>query len=219
MNMELDYTEVVVSAIGLLGVLISAWYGYRTKYRGEEQESHRADQAENEMKFQRAALSFAAYLEEWAVIESDARYLLENTNVDRFMILRAWNGARDPKWTTSVYQMRMEGQEPIQYVHFELDADYQSRLREISDRRFMTFAVDEIPESFIKRIYQAEGVKHSSWFLIDEHELEREDGNKAKAITYCSFATHGDEPLTPDELTRCQILVGRLKACSASFDK
>lgn len=212
--MTLDYTEVIVAALGALSALGMAWFNYRKKDRAASHEHARADQAELEMKFQRAALSFSSYLEEWSVIEAEARRILEETVVDRFMILRAWNGTHDPRWTTAVYQMRLAGQEPVQYVHFELDEDYQTRLREISARNYIHFMVNDIPDSNIRRIYEAEGVTNSAWFLIDEQKPE---GTDAKAITYCSFATHKDEPMPEEVLTRCQVLVGRLKGASASF--
>ena len=203
--------ETIISAIlGFLGVCITAGFGY-AKWK---KENKKAQQAESEMKFQRAALSFEEFLEEWAVIHHELKDLLETTCLDRFLILRAWNGHHEPRWTTAVFQIRLGNQEAVSYVHYELDTDYQSRIREISLRNDMTFSTKDLPASGIKEVYQAEGVKAAAWFLINEDVLEN---SGSKAVTYCSFATKSEEKIPDEVMTRCRILVGRLKGAALSF--
>ena len=168
------------------------------------------DQAENEMGFQKAALSFTDFVGEWGEIEKELHSLVKETDIDRFLILRAWNGTLKPKWTTAVYQYREGSQEPRSYIHFELDDDYAFRLSQIISTGSLVFAVEEIPDSYVRQIYNAEGVKHSAWFFLSRKELET--NKDCVAISYCSFATHSDEQLDENTLTRCRILVSRLKS-------
>jgi hypothetical protein len=208
----LDWTAIVVAMISCIGVIVSAVYGY-LKIR---EQNHRVQQAEAEMKFQKKALGFASFVEEWAAIEQEAQDIMKNTCIDRFLILRAWNGMLDPRWTTAIYQMRMEGQSPVSYVHFELDIDYQARLREISGRRTsMRFKVNEIPPSRVKDVYDIEGIKSAAWFHL---HTEKIPDSSTVGITYCSFATHEDVEIDDATMTRLGILVSRLKGAVLSFD-
>lgn len=176
-----------------------------------EQERH---QAESEMRFQRAALEFPDFIEEWSHISEDVVRLIEETCIDRFIILRAWNGHLEPRWTTAVYQIREVGQKPVSYVHFELDIDYVQRLREISITNSMMFNVDDIPDSAIKEVYRAEGVKSAIWAHL--HSATTPEG--ASSHTYCSFATHNEGGIDEATQTMCKIITGRLKGIALSFD-
>lgn len=204
-------TEVIVALIGLAGTLATAYMGHK-KLKNSK---HKLVQAESELKFQQKALDFGAFMEEWSGTHDDIVSLLENTCIDHFLMFRAWNGRLDPRWTTAVFQMRLGNQEPVSYVHFELDTDYVSRLKEISIRNVIAFAVEDIPDCAIKRVYEAEGVKHAVWVHITSEEVQ---GSDTVTHTYCSFATHGDEPIDQKLITKCQILGGRLKGIAFSFN-
>lgn len=203
-------TEVIVALIGLAGTLATAYLGHK-KLKNSK---HKLNQAESELKFQQKALDFGAFMEEWSGTHDDIVSLLENTCIDRFLMFRAWNGRLAPRWTTAVFQMRLGNQEPVSYVHFELDTDYVSRLKEISIRNVIAFAVEDIPDCAIKRVYEAEGVKHAVWVHITSEEVPNSD---TVTHTYCSFATHDDEPIDQNLITRCQILGGRLKGIAMQF--
>ena len=45
----------------------------------------------------------------WAGIENDLKSLLDETCIDRFLVLRAFNGQEKPKWTNAIFQMRSVG--------------------------------------------------------------------------------------------------------------
>ena len=121
--LEPGWTQVIVASIGAAGAVAVAMIG---KTRLAQRQLR---QAENELLFQRESLTFPEFVGEWAETHTDLIQLLEDTNVDRFMIFRAWNGILEPRWTTSVYQLRAGEQEPLAYIHFELDSDYVERLR------------------------------------------------------------------------------------------
>jgi|DEB0MinimDraft_6_1074348.scaffolds.fasta_scaffold00348_4 hypothetical protein len=196
--------DVLVAIFGFLGVLSTAWFGYLANKNRKLR-----TQAESEMRFQQAALSFTDFIEEWGEIHAELKALVSDTCIDRFMILRAWNGSRNPRWMTAVYQYRQGSQDPVSYIHFELDDDYVSRLNHIVARGSMLFSTNGLPPSVIKDVYEAEGVKHSAWFYIASQHLDKNPD--CRAITYCSFATHHSESISPSVLIRCRILVGRMK--------
>lgn len=202
--------EIVVALIGLVGAIATAII-YNNKNKRTQHSLH---QAESELKLQQKALDFGAFMEEWAGTHDDILHLLENTCIDRFLIFRAWNGRLAPRWTTAVFQMRLGNQEPVSYVHFELDTDYVSRLKEVSIRNVVAFEVKGLQDCAIKRVYEAEGVKHAVWVHITSEAV---DGTDTVAHTYCSFATHDDRPIDEHLITKCQILGGRLKGIALSF--
>lgn len=203
------YAEIAVAVIGLIGICITAWVGRQKQIK----QKVRADQAESEMRFQRAALDFGGFMAEWGETHSEIEKLLKETEIDRFLILRAWNGHLNPKWTTAVFQMRIGDQEPISYVHFELDADYVSKLKDISINNTIHFSTSGIPDSAIKRVYEAEGVKYAVWCHISTDKTP----SGAAVHTYCSFATKDNPSVAQSTITRCSILAGRLKGVAMAF--
>ena len=198
------------SIIGACAVVASATMGYLATTR----QRLKKEQAENEMDLQRAALDFTGFLSEWSGVQEELEVLMRDSEVDRFLILRAWNGHLTPRWTTAIYQVRRGKQSPVQYIHFELDGDYVERLKHIDANGFMYLDVDSLPESAIKQIYSAEGVTASAWYHLESLGFQ---GGKSRAVTYCSFATHDESKLTEDTLTRCRILAGRLKGVALSL--
>jgi hypothetical protein len=209
--MEATTAQIIIALVTLVGVLGTACVGLWGTFIKAR---YKLTQATAEMEFQSAALSFEDFLEDWDSIEKDIDTLQNNSPIDRFLILRAWNGMLEPRWTTAIYQRRQGLQEPIGYTHFELDTDYQQKLQEISIRSNMVLTIEQMPEGKIKDIFLAEGVKHAVMFLIDRKEMK---GSKTKAITYCTFATHEDTPIAHDHLVRCAQIVGRLKGASLAF--
>lgn len=204
--------EIVVALIGLSGVILTAGIGVMRV----QLERKRLNQAEHEVRFQRAALGFPEFVEEWGEIGAELIKLMEETTIDRFMVLRAWNGHLEPRWTTAVYQLRAAGQAPVAYIHFELDQDYISRVQKIVQEGPQLMVTAKLPHSEIKRVYKAEGVTASMWAHLDT--FQSSDG-VSKALAYCSFGTHSHELIDDATQTRCRILVGRLKGLAVSFDR
>lgn len=196
--------EIVAGSFAILSVILgNEWRKANTEKRNQEAE----------IRFQSAALSFEDFLLDWGEIDAGVRDLFEKTNVDRFLLLRAWNGHSDPKWTTAFFQIRDGIHEPVSYVHFELDDDYVNRLMQIKSRGMIHFSSADLPESAIKRVYDLEKVKSSAWFFLDRRTLE---GTNSSAITYCSFASHSAGELSQDEITKAQIIVSRIKGLLAN---
>jgi len=206
-----SFTNIVVALAGLAGVGFTAFMGYLKLMT----ERTKLIQAEQEMRFQRAALEFPDFIEEWGEISKDIVRLMSETNVDRFLILRAWNGYLEPRWTTAVYQIRETDQEPVSYVHFELDESYILLLRDINRTNTSYMEVESMPDSKLRDVYLAEGVQAS---LICHLATFQPVGTQSRAHTYCTFATHSDEHLDSKTITRCSIIAARLKGLATSFD-
>lgn len=208
-----DWSSVFVEALAFLTVLVTSIYGlYRLNH-----EKKKSLQAQREMSFQRAALSFPEFIEEWNDIGKDVLNLIENTNLDRFIILRAWNGHLEPRWTTAFYQIREANQEPISYIHFELDGNYVNMLRDISINGSVLIKTEELPDKAdLKAIYRAEGVTTS--YVVHLGSFVEKDSGSA-AVTYCTWATHKEEGFSSDEVTKFKITSARLKGMLESFDE
>lgn len=205
--------EIIVAIIGMVSAVLVSWITLLSvKYKNSKTAFR---MAERELNFQRAALDFGTFIHDWGETHKELRNLLENTDIDRFIIFRAWNGEGRARWTTSVFQMRLGAQEPIQYVHFELDDDYVTRLRKIVRDGILYFKVCEIPDSAIKYVYEAEGVLTSVWCHIISENV---DNSKSATHTYCSFASHIAEELDDATITKCKIMAGRLKGVANSFN-
>jgi hypothetical protein len=200
---------VIVALIGLVGVLATVVLGY-TKLQRE------LGQAKLEMRFQRAALSFPEFVEEWHEISHDILLLMSETVVDRFLVLRAWNGHMEPRWTTALFQLRTDGQMPVAYVHFELDTDYVNRLREVTQKNNVYLVTKDLPpDSALAEVYRSEGVTAS---LVSHLASQQGPNPNAKAHTYCTFATHNEALMDENTRTRCKVLASRMKGFATSFD-
>lgn len=201
--------EVISSILGLIGVVITViWGGNKIK-----KTTHGLKQAEGELKLQRQALDFGAFVEEWGGTYKEIEHLLDSTEIDRFMMLRAWNGKLCPRWTTAIFQVRQGDQTPVSYVHFELDKDYVQRLREISLSGLVHLRTADLAPCAIKAVYEAEGVTESVWVHIQSEKVE---GSETVAHTYASFATKTGA-IEETTVTKCSILAGRIKGVAHSF--
>lgn len=194
--------EIIVAVIGLFGVLITTFFSIAKTRKN----NLRGSQLEKELDLQRGALSFSGFLTNWGVVYTEIDKLLHTTEIDRFLILRAWNGTLTPKWTTAVYQMRRGSQEPVSYVHFELDSDYVDKLRSVMMNGSIYFNVNEIEDSYTKQIYNMENIKSSMWSLISEEQVDV----SSKAITYCSFASVKG-PISKATQMKCKLIANRLE--------
>lgn len=211
--MDFGTLELAVgSLLTLLGIAVTAYFSNRKISIARRQ----VDIAERELSFQSYALDFSAFLQDWQNTFDELNNIIQQTEIDRILILRAWNGALAPRWTTAVYQLRESGQEPRQYVHFELDSDYVERLKQVCGTGSIHFSVDSVqPDNVkIKQVYEAEGVKSSYWAHIETLKLSN---STAQAIAYISFSSHSFDEISEKTRTRCMIMAGRLKGIAANF--
>lgn len=214
--MQVEHVGSLLASLGGLLVGIAAVGGTLFSFKKLSVERIKRRQAENEITFQRAALGFPDFVHEWDSIGEDLASLVDTTEIDRVLILRAWNGRLEPRWTTAVYQMRQGQQAPIAYVHFELDDDYVDRIREIVSKGFVYLVVNDMPDGVaMKDVYVSEGVTASYWSHISS--IQTSD-SQSTAISYVSFSTHDEAEISQKTQTLCRILTGRLKGLAAQFD-
>lgn len=168
-------------------------------------------QAEREMVSKSKAMSMPRYTSAWETIRSEVTKLIDETEIDRFLILVAWNGKRDPKWVTATVQIREEGKPIEQYIDVEVDDYYRSLMLKAKDRGPTAFSVSALPDCLIKSIYESEGVEQSVWDHISSHDMP--DGTRE--VDFCSYSSSRRGPLSPGTIIRCKLITDRLKAISA----
>lgn len=205
--------QVLTVIMGSIGAAVTAFTSFYFAMKKRKSERNYSEVVK-EMSFQKKSLDFSEYMNKWGDIDKDLKRLMKETEIDRFVIFKAWNGDKNPKWTTSVFQYRIDDKRPTSYIHFELDRDYVGRIQDLYEQGVITMKVDDLPESFIKSVYKTEGVKSSLWAFIDSKELE---GSDSKSVTYCSFSAHGSDVISDSTEIRCRALVGRLKGMSEDF--
>jgi hypothetical protein len=121
---------------------------------------------------------------------------LEETEFDRFLILKSENGGGIPKLGNHLYTSVIMERHTVPakvramdlYKKIELDRDYITMLTEIYVSGKKRFKVDEMPQGLLKRIYNSEGVKFSKVYHLYTAE---------NAMFYCSVATRSTD--TPNE--------------------
>lgn len=202
MALETIKMELLLSLLGLVAAFFAAATAY---YRYRKEKLGRLV-AEAELSTGRSSLDFATLLEEWSLFENELRDLLETTEIDRFIIFRAWNGYLSPKWTTSLYQQRTADQKIQSYIHFEIDQDYVNRLKEVNSHRIKKWKTNELSEGVLKEVYEAEGVKSTLW----AHIYTKEPSDKVKAMTYCSFSSHKTDTISKTTENKCKIIANML---------
>lgn len=206
--MDVQLIAETIGAIAILATALVAWQRVSL-------ERKKATQAVAEMKSMAEGLSFADFLQDWQGVAAELGQLISGTEIDRILILRAWNGSLDPRWTTAVYQMREVGYEPVQYIHTSLDSDYVHRLRDAIQSGNVYFVVSDLNDSLIKSIYEAEGVTASYWAHI-QTEKAAKDGTVSMA--YMSFSTQSNDGIDPVTQTKCLLIADRLRGLANSFN-
>jgi len=194
--------EIIVALIGLAGVIVTTlttlFYRLTTKNR----------QYKRELRFRADVLSLKIEFYDWNTIQEELRHLMNDTPIDRFMILNAFNGLDDPRWTTAIYQIIEGEHKVVSYVHVELDEDYVERLKRVKGGSNVEISVEDLPESLLKSVYKSENVKHALWFPIRERKLE---DSESVGISYCTFASHTDEPISDEIKLHCKRISDSLR--------
>lgn len=194
-------TQVLISLISAFSAITVAALGIWGAKRNKA-----ANLAKKEIEFQKETFDLSDFLADWNQFYWELQKIMHETNLDRFLILRAWNGKADPRYTTAVLQLRQGTQEPVSYIHVQLDEDYTNRLLQVKARGHIYFKVDDLDKCLIRDIYKAEGVVASLWVYLET----KEEGEHAR-MTYCSFATHNENGFTDYEITKMVLLFGQLK--------
>lgn len=204
----------MAAAITTVGAITTAAIG---AYMRNRELKLRLDQAKQEIAFQRDALDITGFVGDWEGLMSELKSLMQDTGIDRFLLLRAWNGALDPHYTSAVFQLHEVERPMLSYIHVELDQDYVERLRKMTTGGPIVFKTDAVDDhALIRGIYENEGVTESMWAHVETLSVGH---STAKAITYCSFATSHPEGINQHARTRANLVVGRLKGLAHNFSQ
>jgi hypothetical protein len=209
---EEEYVAPIITAGGAaLAALITALGGLFIKKRGDEIKELKGhlSQAENMMSAERQAMRFEYDFAMSARMQMSFRSLCEETEVDRILMLIAWNGESAPQWTKAEYQYRYGEQDIKEYIHTSLDDDYRTRLNDIQDKPDgVVYSTDDdlFHGTLIKNIYEAEGVKTSMWVYLRKMRYE-----SGVCYSYFSFASHTRDSLSPATRLRIRLLVDELR--------
>lgn len=113
--------------------------------------------------------------------------VLEQTNIERFLIFKAHNGGGVISSTGDLYVSALyeDYTEPFHsvksdYQRLPVDIVHAKMLLEIMSKKKIDYKVDEIPMGILKSIYQKEGVKRSLIYFL---------GQDRKNVYFCSCAT------------------------------
>ena len=103
MLLETDVQVALISAATTVVGAILAYLGVRRKVEHARAER---DQAVHEINAEHEALDFSAFVGDYKETERHIISLFDDTNVDRFLLLTAYNGYMRPKWASATVQLR-----------------------------------------------------------------------------------------------------------------
>lgn len=196
---------ILVAAITTLGSVVVAWMSHRKKKVVE----NKLTQAENYMRAEHQAMRYEHIFASTASTQNLFAKLLEESEIDRILLLIAWNGKEKPRWTKAIYQLRGGEQTVTEYVHTELDDDYRRRLEDTKKSTSgQIYRTEDLPEeSLIGKIYRAERVKCSHWVFLRQTSYA-----EGECYSYFSFATHSVDHIAPDVLLRIRLLMDQIRS-------
>jgi hypothetical protein len=196
---------ICVALIGAISAVIVALVGKKKELKQIESEKK---SLLDELDRQSDALGgFGALRLEFSRIEAEFVELCEGSEIDRIIVLCAWNGATDAKYSTAVWQFRQGYSTSTNYLRVALDGDYSSRLAscKYAPQHFLT---KDLPAGcLIREIYESEGITESVWIFLDRQL--KPDGTALN--TFMSFSAKRG-PITPKTLTLCKLLADQVKA-------
>ena len=199
---------LITGLLGLLGVIM--------KIRGESRiaELERlareldalAKAQANEIDFRSESLALTVDVSDWSGITNELSDLMRTSEIDRFLILNAFNGYHDPRWTTAVYQVKRGADKLMSYVHFGIDPHYVGLLKKIREAGSTAVNVSLLPDSIIRSVYLSESVLGSEWFFLGS----KQNNQGSVALTYCSFSSKTESDISPATHERCRVLVNQI---------
>lgn len=117
-------------------------------------------------------------------------HVLTESDVERFVIFKAHNGGGIIKigsdlYASCVYEDYRSPFKSIKdvYQNVSLDKEYVKTLLEIINNKSTTIITSEQPDSLLKTIYEASGVKKAKLFFLHQDK---------KYAYYCSVATSNE---------------------------
>ncbi len=166
-------------------------------------------------------LDFKIEVSAWNSLNTMVAKMFQKTAADRFLILISSNGKEAMFAASVIYEQHKSGAETMlsigaikKYVRFEYDSVYKDLLRSSEYYSPVNIEVAKLPDCDIKRIYDTEKVKHSSWFF--HKRLSLNDSNDL--IFYSSVATHQKASYSVADEIQIKTTMSRVKALIDRFE-
>jgi hypothetical protein len=210
LNGEQHVSSLITGVFSVVSVAVSGCFALLVaRSRRVQRAEERADVAERELGFQTMSLGFDDFESDQQELEQDIKDLLEETNIDRVLKLKAWNGKYHPKYVTAYIQYRQDPSGFVKYVNYPIDEDYGHRLRATRDHGWRIYTVYDDPDSNIMQSYIAEGVKVSLWVAVEEVSLV---DSESKCVFFMSFSSHTSKTISTTERESCILIAQRYAA-------
>lgn len=207
--------EFLIACVTTLGAVIVAYIQSKKAKDKDKKLKEKEKEVETaQIEVIATRKSFEAFVRTWSGVVFQINRLINDTEIDRFLILHATNGKTPLKKTTAIYQIREAGQQVFSYQDIELDDHYRNMLRHIEKHGHYYFVVDNEPDCLLKRIYVLERVKSSYLKLIEIVENEH-----VKIINYASYASHISGEITLNTRTLCDMTNSKLSGSVEEINK
>lgn len=137
--------------------------------------------------------------------------ILDETSVERILILRLHNGGEVLKSTGEMYVSVLyeNYDEPFHsikavYQRVEVDREYARMILRLMQDKKVNYKVANMPEGFLKNVYLSEGVKSASLHYL---------GQDRRNIYFTSSVTSqdGDWMTTPQEFVPLEVYINIIK--------
>lgn len=132
--------------------------------------------------------------------------VVQNTPVERMLVLMGHDSGnipnpKHPYFAKAIWQKVKDDQHDEhlvrKYDSVRVDFAYIEMMVKILTDGFVKIKVDEMPNCFLKTVYQGEGVKYSEVYFIKQEQSHK--------IYYCSIATNKDNEYFDDKFSRSKI--------------
>lgn len=126
--------------------------------------------------------------------------MMNDSNVDRFLIFVAVNGKTELRKVTCIFQKYKHDENGMDavsvYKGLKVDNTYVRYLYDTEKHGEITLQAEKIEPSLVKDIYESEGVKWSNWKFICRLNID----GRNDLIAYCSAATFNEEGFNNKDL-------------------
>ena len=209
--MELNWTEVILGVLGLLGTISAGILGIYKAHVDKK----RITQMEAEMDLHKTGLDFTTCLAEIHTIEQHVNSLANTSEIDSVVIITAVNGILDPRWISEVwrweYDKNMEHGTTIR--HTEIDSDMVDRLQMVMRRGSTMESMTELDPGVYKDMYLMDGIKAGYLAHINTKRL----GPQCVKMSFCMFRSHNNDRIDQATLAKCWNIVGMFKQADGLF--
>lgn len=204
----MDKTEIIVSAIGLIGILLPSYWAYSEKKQNRKKDElisdlqkklEKSKAEKNESQLRSEVVERLLDITLLSNIRSAVNTMFEETRAERFLILIAINGKIDFNMVSVIFEQHKSNNHInaiARYRNIQIDDYYRQMLKKAERTGVVEFEVDKMPdEALLTQFYKHEGVKNSKV----RHLLRQSIDGENDVVIFSSVATFDDEPFTLQE--------------------